>query len=448
MQQWHPLRNLSTIPITTRSIDHTDFPHTSNYHTPKLSRPGGETGPSRQRPFPRCVVGGSPKFTNSFGSLETIMYVRRPLNRLPQRRGFTLIELLVVISIIATLASLILPAVQNAREAARRTQCSSNLHNIALAIHTYATSHNGRVPRLTDSTTQINSATAASPIWRDSSWAVAILPNIEQGTLADRLRVSVNATTTDATPNSTNGLALTKIGVYNCPGDLNSGGGAMSYVANAGYMDSTLWAAGSNEVHRTTTYDFAFNGVKDADDAQVAAGSGVFWRDQDMTLDQISSADGTSQTILLAENLNVRSFVTNSYFGGWISPYTGDNAFGARITSTYSAPTSTVTASTTAGGIGGAASTTKATGLILSGTNQGTAFAASATEPSKINYNFNTATDGQSPRPSSLHPGVVNIAFCDGAVKLIGQSIDDTVYVRMLTPLGGRYGQNVLNEDY
>jgi prepilin-type N-terminal cleavage/methylation domain-containing protein/prepilin-type processing-associated H-X9-DG protein len=376
------------------------------------------------------------------------MYVRRPLFRQPQRRGFTLIELLVVISIIATLASLILPAVQNAREAARRTQCGSNLHNIALAIHSYATSQNGRVPRLTDSSATINNATAASPSPYASSWAVSILPNLEQGTLADRLRVSENTSATDTTPNSTNGLALTTVKVYNCPGDLNGGGGAMSYVANAGYIDSTRWATSGDQVHATGLYDFAFNGVKDADDAQVAAGSGVFWRDQDMTLDQISSADGTSQTILLAENLNVRRYVTNSYLGGWVSPYTGDTGFGARILSTYASPTSTVTASTSAGGIGGAASTTKSTGLILSGTNQGTAFAASATEVSKINFNFNTATDGQSPRPSSLHPGVVNIAFCDGAVKLIGQNIDDTVYLRLLSPLGGRYGQNVLNESF
>ena len=378
------------------------------------------------------------------------MYVRRPLNRLPQRRGFTLIELLVVISIIATLASLILPAVQNAREAARRTQCSSNMHNVALAIHTYATSHNGRVPRLTDSTSTINNATAASPVTYASSWAVAILPNIKQGTLADRLRVSENASTTDTTPNSTNGLALTRVAVYNCPGDLSAGGGAMSYVANAGYMDSTLWATSGSTVHAAGIYNYPVTGAAASpDDTQVATGSGVFWRDQDMTLDQISSADGTSQTILLAENLNVRSYVTNSYIGGWVSPYTGDTAFGARITSSYAAgppAVSTVTASTTSGGIG--SGTTRATGLTLSGTNQGTAFAASATELSKINYNFNTATDGQSPRPSSLHPGTVNIAFCDGAVRSIGQSIDDTVYLRMLTPLGGRYGQNVLNEDY
>jgi prepilin-type N-terminal cleavage/methylation domain-containing protein len=101
------------------------------------------------------------------------------------QNGFTLVELLVVIAIIGVLVALLLPAVQSAREASRRMQCSNNLKQVGLALHSFHDSHGFLPP---------GGVTAAEPKLQIPSgvnhgWAVFLLPYVEQKTLYDRYRL-------------------------------------------------------------------------------------------------------------------------------------------------------------------------------------------------------------------------------------------------------------------
>src|SRR3954469_24057451 len=98
-----------------------------------------------------------------------------------RRGGFTLIELLVVISIIATLASLLLPAVQKVREAANRSQCQNNLRQLALAIHTYH-----------DSSKSLPNSTNLGPGAPRVSWMTLILPHVDQGVIYNKYDFTQN----------------------------------------------------------------------------------------------------------------------------------------------------------------------------------------------------------------------------------------------------------------
>ena len=112
----------------------------------------------------------------------------------PNQRGFTLIELLVVIAIIAILIALLLPAVQQAREAARRTQCKNNLKQIALACHNFQDTYN-RLPGGDfgpDITIPYNSNGPKNLTWNDHQFMgilPQILPQIEQPNLYSQIAI-------------------------------------------------------------------------------------------------------------------------------------------------------------------------------------------------------------------------------------------------------------------
>ncbi|QDU44779.1 DUF1559 domain-containing protein [Symmachiella dynata] len=132
------------------------------------------------------------------------------------RSGFTLIELLVVIAIIAILIALLLPAVQQAREAARRTQCRNNLKQIGLALHNYAETFGvfppGYVAKIPN-----NKTSSEQSLW---AWGTLILPYLEQGNLYEVL--SPDSTLAEDQLTTPEGLAAlrTPLPAFRCPTDI------------------------------------------------------------------------------------------------------------------------------------------------------------------------------------------------------------------------------------
>jgi prepilin-type N-terminal cleavage/methylation domain-containing protein/prepilin-type processing-associated H-X9-DG protein len=141
------------------------------------------------------------------------------------RRGFTLIELLVVISIIAVLIALLLPAVQSAREAARRIQCVNNLKQVALALHNYHQSQ-GSFP--------LGGVSDPTSDWAHDSclpWRVLLLPFMEQGNAYNALNIGINTSFTGEPYDAGEAYTVwvTPFASWLCPSDGANGNGVLPY---------------------------------------------------------------------------------------------------------------------------------------------------------------------------------------------------------------------------
>ncbi|QDT28733.1 DUF1559 domain-containing protein [Gimesia panareensis] len=299
-----------------------------------------------------------------------------------RKRGFTLIELLVVIAIIAILIALLLPAVQQAREAARRSQCKNNLKQLGLALHNYVDTTNGVIPR------GVNHYNAPSCccVTDNGNYAHTIhtmlLPYLDQTPLYNTINFSVDP------QNAANAqVRRTKVTVFLCPSALLVEDGTYAQhnypTASANHGYGLCGRHGSD----TTNGIFASRwGIVDSSSGAVYAGQ--------MRLQNVT--DGTSNTITFSEFAKGQDYVLptshkNNMGRSWYDPTAGygNIGFSTRIDATPNNPKPTYSTTINWGTVG------------------------------------------------SAHEGGVHCGFMDGAVRFISENIDGRQWQALCTPRGG-----------
>jgi prepilin-type N-terminal cleavage/methylation domain-containing protein len=222
-----------------------------------------------------------------------------------QRRGFTLVELLVVIAIIGVLVALLLPAVQQAREAARRMQCANNLKQLGLAVHLYADSHN-TIPFGSLNHVSVTGRWGCNPEW--PYLLHYLMPIIEQKAYYDQLpwndrRTSICPWMADGITAFPAALHGKRINTFLCPSDAQIGG--MNGIKPASLPTGPVLAV--------TNYLGVFSGLNDGETtSEPKDRMGAFRMNTGRRFAEFS--DGTSNTIVIVEYLRGHTTDGRGYF--------------------------------------------------------------------------------------------------------------------------------------
>jgi prepilin-type N-terminal cleavage/methylation domain-containing protein/prepilin-type processing-associated H-X9-DG protein len=398
-----------------------------------------------------------------------------PMTGSRTRRGFTLIELLVVIAIIAVLIALLLPAVQSAREAARRIQCTNNLKQLGLAMHNYHSASNS-FPSGIIFNTSVNGC--SSPAYGEgcqaTSWFCLVFPYMEQGNMGNSFNFTVGAegqgspVVQGTMINST--VYQTVVSSMQCPSDEQHQWSTGAMAAAFGAPVSALgipdfkYSKGNYGVHwgNIDTGQGVFKDLITRSGGTVpvsAALQPAFGLNSSgtgpSTVSVASMTDGTSNTVLMGEILqgaddDIRGIPWLATIGGTATVMSrfapnGNTDYFKTMAGTPQCPwCAAALAAVSADGSLGAGSDNmdNLVGFYDSGpgTSPASLFPGSLcnSQPGKNLGCFVAGYEGQTYVASrSRHPGGVNTLFSDGSVKFVKNTINGWIWVGLGSIAGG-----------
>ncbi len=359
--------------------------------------------------------------------------MKSPQRMQPSRSGFTLIELLVVIAIIAVLIGLLLPAVQAAREAARRAQCTNNLKQIGLGLHNYESSNSAFPPSGESTTYTLTTATsngATQFVDGGYSCLARVLAYMEGNSSFNALNFNVDY-------NESTGMnftgASTVFNVFLCPSSQRDGNGGRDAIDPA---EVTLGVSSGRAGFGYGVQDYGATCYTDISPRGVAGGNGSSlatpYRDKlsraDGLLKQGKTAigeitDGTSNTIAIAEDAGrdarFQSPYLETYYDGVNQrPFIGLGApAGQRRYWRWAEPD---------GSFGVSGSPNNKYRPMRSTSPY------AATDPTIAGNNA-----GANDEIFSYHPGGANVLFGDGSVRFLKDTVNPLVLRGLVTLKGG-----------